>query len=150
MASISTFRQRLKAISKDQVIFDILFAEIKRYENIFLNLNKKSLGKGESSTGEIFGTYSQLTEQIASQENPRKPKRAGELYNFEYTGGLFDGMELVFGNNEVLFTSTDSKTAFLRVKYPDLFGIQDEDKKEVIQKVILPAFINQIRLKLNV
>ena len=145
MANLQEFQTNLKKVNSYASLEIILFVEIKRFENVFINLNKSQLSEGKSATGQLFGTYSQLTEDIAKTENPRKPKIAGEPYNFEYTGGLFDGFELLVDGTQAQFWSKDSKTPFLETKYKDLFGLQDDNLKEVIFKVILPAFQLQIR-----
>lgn len=150
MATIQGFSERLSKLNNIDTLELILFVEIKRYENIFINLNKEQLSKGESATGDLFGTYSKATEEIAKLENPRKPKIAGQPYNYEYTGGLFDGFELLVDEHNTQFWSNDEKTPFLVVKYKDLFGLQDDNLQKVISKVILPAFLLQIRKVLQI
>lgn len=150
MGNLYQFQKNLQKLDDSKTLELILFVEIKRYENIFINLNKKQLSEGESATGGLFGTYSQATEEIAKTENPRKPKIAGQPFNFEYTGGLFDGFELLVDGTQAQFWSTDSKTPFLVTEYKDLFGLQDENLKEVITKVIYPAFMIQIRKVLQI
>lgn len=149
MATIAQFSQRLSRIANKESLELILFVEIKRYENVFINLNKKQLSQGEDNEGVLFGTYSQATEEIAKSENPRKPKKAGQPFNFEYTGGLFDGFELLVDGTQAQFWSKDKKTEELILKYDGLFGLQPDNLKEVISKVIAPAFILQIRKELN-
>ena len=149
MATIAQFSQRLSRIANREALELILFVEIKRYENIFVRLQKEQLNKGEDNEGDLFGTYTEATQKIAALERPRKPKVAGQPYNFEYTGGLFDGMELRVSENQAYFFSTDSKTEELIGKYDGLFGLQPENLKEVISNVIAPAFILQIRKELN-
>ena len=94
MGNLIQLQKNFQKLTNKEYLEQLLFTEIKRYENVFVNLQKKQLSSGEDNEGDLFGTYTQATEEIASLENPRKPKKAGEPYNFEYTGGLFDGMEL--------------------------------------------------------
>ncbi len=149
MASLIQFQQKLARLNNIKYLEELVFNEIRRYENVFLNLNKKQLSEGESNEGDIFGEYSQASEDIAKLTNPRKPKIAGQPFNFENTGGLFDGMELHVDGTQAQFWSTDSKTPELVVKYDGLFGLQPDNLKEVIQRVILPAFLIQIRKELG-
>lgn len=149
MATIAQFQQRLSRIANKSVLEIILFIEIKRYENIFIRLNKEQLSDGEDNQGKILGTYKKSTEKIAKTENPRQPKIAGQPFNFEYTGGLFDGFELRVFEKEAYFYSTDGKTDLLIGKYKGLFGLQEDNLKKVISTVILPAFILSIRKELN-
>jgi len=149
MATIAQFQQRLSRIANKSVLEIILFIEIKRYENIFIRLNKEQLSKGEDNQGKKLGTYKKATEEIAKTQNPRQPKIAGQPFNFEYTGGLFDGFELRVFEKEAYFYSTDDKTDLLIGKYKGLFGLQEDNLKKVISTVILPAFILSIRKELN-
>jgi hypothetical protein len=149
MATIAQFQQKLSRIANKKALELILFVEIKRYENIFVKIQKEQLSKGESNTGDIFGTYTEATESIARLENPRKPKIAGQPYNFEYTGGLFDDMVLDVFEDRASFFSNDSKTEELMQKYKGLFGLQEDNLRKIIREVIAPAFILQIRKELG-
>ncbi len=145
MATIVQFQKNLQKLLNRDALELILFEEIKRYENVFINLQKKQLNQGESNDGELFGTYKLSTQNWARNYTPKKPKIAGQPYNFEDTGDLFKGMELRTDGKSAEFWSTDSKTDELIVKYDGLFGLRDDNLKEVISKVILPAFMIQIR-----
>lgn len=149
MGNLIQLQKNFQKLANKKYLEELLFTEIKRYENIFVNLQKKQLSSGEDNEGDLFGTYTHATEEIARLENPRKPKTAGEPYNFEYTGGLFDGMELQFRDNEAFFWSTDNKTKELVVKYDGLFGLQEDNLRKVIQQIIAPAVILQIRKTLG-
>ena len=150
MANLYQLQENIQKIANRVELETVIFDEINRYKNVFINLNKKQLSEGESSEGDLFGVYSKATEEIAKTENPRKPKVAGDPYNFEYTGGLFDGFQLIVKDNQAQFWSTDSKTEELVVEYEGLFGLQDDNLKEVISKVIYPAFMIQIRKRLQI
>ena len=145
MANLAEFQKRFAKIASRESLELILFVEIKRYENIFVNLQQKQLGEGEDNEGDVFGFYTEATENWPRTDTPRKPKKAGDPYNFQDTGGLFDGMELLVDGKEAQFWSTDGKTPELIVKYKNLFGLQDDNLKEVISKIIYPAFMLQIR-----
>lgn len=121
---------------------------MKRFQNILLNLQKKRLNEGQNIFGNTIGVYSPATEEIARQENPRKPKIAGEPFNFEYTGGFFDGMKAIFSGDEVTFTSSDSKTSLITEKWDNIFGQSDEDLQSFVSKVLYPAYMIQFRSKL--
>ena len=149
MATIAEFQQRLSRIASKKSLELILFTEIKRHEKIFVRYNKEQLSKGENNEGEIIGTYTEATEEMAADDNPRQPKIAGQPYNFEYTGGLFDGFELRVFEDNAYFFSTDSKTPELVSQYKGLFGLQEDNLREIIKTVIIPAFVFQIRKELN-
>ena len=152
MATLIQFQQRLQKLISTNKLEQILFEEIRRFENVFVNLQKQQLSDGEDIFEKIVGTYSFATEQIARGENPRKPKIAGQPFNFEYTGGFFDGMYLeITSGKEAVFKSKDEKYPLLRAKYKNIFGLQEDNLRKVIKQVILPAFLLQVRkeLKLN-
>lgn len=149
MATIAQFSQRLSRIASKEALTLILFVEIKKAEKFFLEAQKEQLGRGENVDGNIIGTYSFATEQLAKLENTRQPKIAGEPYNFQYYGDFFDDMVLDVFADKASFYSEDSKTAELVKKYKGLFGLQDETLKNVIQKYIVPAFQKQVRKELN-
>lgn len=155
MATLIQFQQKLARLNNIKALELIVFTEIKRYENLFVNAQKKQLNKGEDYEGSPIAnkkgnsTYSFESERIAKLTNPRKPKEEGQPFNFENTGGLFDGMELLVDGTQAQFWSTDSKTPELVVEYKNLFGLQESALKEIIQRVILPAFLIQIRKELG-
>lgn len=152
MATILQMRQRVQTLASKEVLVDMLFVEIKRYENIILNQQKAQLNEGEDYKGDSFGTYSQLTEDWQREYTPRKPKIAGHEYNFEDTGGLFDGMYLLFDDNkkEASFWSKDDKTPLLVKKYKTLFGLQPERLKELIERIIYPVIMLKTRKHLAI
>ena len=94
-----------------------------------------------------MGTYSFATEQIAKKQNPIKPKKAGQPFNFQYDGDFFKGLEIVFSGNEALFTGKDSKTPLLTAKYKELLGYTDEQWSDFLVNRLQPAFIQQIKNK---
>lgn len=145
MATLVQFQKNLRKLLNRNALELILFEEIKRYENVFINLQKKQLNEGESNDGSLFGVYKLSTQNWARNYTPKKPKIAGEPYNFEDMGDLFDGMELRTDGKIAEIYSTDGKTDELIVKYKGLFGLQEENLKEVISRVIYPAFMIQIR-----
>lgn len=149
MATLIEFQRRLQILDSQVSLDFLLFKEIERFKNIFIRLNKEQLSKGEDNEGDIFGEYTQATQEIAALGNPRKPKIAGQPYNFEDTGGLFDGFEMIIENSTAQFWSTDSKTPELIVEYQGLFGLNPDNLQKVISTVILPAFLLSIRRELQ-
>lgn len=120
---------------------------MKKLKEILLDIQKIRLNKGVDTTGKVIGTYSFATEQIAKFENPVKPKRFGEPFNFEYTGDFFKGMDLLFKGQEAVFRSKDSKEELLTSKYEDLLGYTNEDWIEFLNTKLQPAFMKSFRSK---
>ena len=51
MANLFQFQKRLQKLADQKAIELILFVEIKRFENIFINLQNDQLSRGETNTG---------------------------------------------------------------------------------------------------
>lgn len=149
MATIQQFSQRFTRIASSKALNLILFVEIKKAEKHFIEAQKLQLSFGKNNKDEIIGTYSQATENMSRGVATKKPKIAGEPFNFEYYGDFFDDMVLDVFTDKASFYSEDSKTEELIKKYEGLFGLTDDNLKEVIQTYIVPAFQKQIRTELN-
>jgi len=145
LSNIIEIQKRVSALKDRKTLELILFVEIKKAEKYFLEAQKEQLGRGENRDGKIIGTYSQATENIAKLENTRKPKIAGQAYNFEYYGDFFDDMVLDVFEDSASFFSTDPKTEELIKKYEGLFGLQEDELEKIIKDIIAPAFSNEIR-----
>jgi hypothetical protein len=148
MANLLQFRQNLAKISNRKDVYEEVFRAIKFLETYLLDLQKEQLSAGVDNEGVEIGTYSRLTETIARQSNPIKPKRAGDPYNFEWTGGFFQGMRLDVGKQEAVFTSSDSKTPMLTVKYPGLLGLTQDHLNQALEDRIIPEFLKAWKEKL--
>lgn len=145
MATVIEFQKRLAKIADRKAIEKILFDSIRSTEKIALSLQKQQLGDGRDNEDKEIGVYSEATENWPRDYQPRKPKIAGQPYNFEDTGGFFDNMKLVFGDGEVSFWSTDSKTPLLADTYGNIFGLDDTNLRNYIQNSIYPLLMLQIR-----
>ena len=153
MATVLQVRERLGPLLSRETVYGILFDVIRSFEAYLVDLNLIQLEKGEDIFGKVVGTYSKATELeslFGSGPRPRREKREGQPYNFEWTGGLFDGFTLEITGTTATFTSRDSKTPLLQEKYGEIFGLQDENLQEAIREKIGPAFIKNIRKVIKV
>lgn len=142
------FRQNLARTSNREEIYKEVFRIIRLLEAYLVDLQQLQLSEGQNPQGQTIGTYSPATEEFAKQENPLQPKRAGDPYNFEWTGKFFRGMNIKVGKNEAVFTSSDSKTPLLIQQYGQLFGLSDKHLEEAVREKILPRFLEEWRGKL--
>ena len=152
MANLLQVRQRVQALNSKEVVYGILFEVVKRFEAYLIDFNLIQLEAGRNIRNELLGTYSRATEieaLLGDGPRPIRPKVEGEPYNFQWTGGLFDGMRLVVENNTATFTSTDSKTPLLVEKYGDIFGLTPENLAEAVKDRLFPAFTEEIRKRLQ-
>ena len=152
MATISIFRQRLKAIANEQLIISLVFDQINRYKGILIDLVQLQLEKGENPKNEVVGTYKRATEieSLLGKVKPIQPKKEGDPYNFEWTGGFFDGMFLEVGKDEAQWGSDDYKTEELEKKYGELLGLQIKNFIEAKEQYLLPGFIQEVKKILDV
>ena len=149
MANLFEFASLFKKVTTAKALELSLFIEIKKAEKHFIDAQKEQLNEGEDFNGKTIGTYSFATELISKETKPRKPKIAGQPFNFEDTGGFFDGMVLDVFEDKASFWSEDEKTPLLVTRYKNLFGLQDEKLRKVIKSIVLPALLNTIRKDLR-
>ena len=124
---------------KSEIIVNLLF--------------EQQLSVGLDGDGREIGRYSRYTELIARYELPRpiKPKEAGELYNFEWTGDWKSKMKAIFSNErEYEILSSDGKHKELIVKYGDEIVKPSVDLNAFINKNILkPGLYQEFVNRLN-
>ncbi|BFP39494.1 hypothetical protein FGF1_03390 [Flavobacteriaceae bacterium GF1] len=152
MATVLQLRQRLAPLVNKEVVYGIFFESVKAFEAYLIDLNQIRLEDGEDVFGNLTGTYSKSTElESLFGEGPRpiRPKVEGEPYNFQWTGGLFDGMRIDIFSDSAEFDSTDPKTGELKRKYGQILGLQERDLEEAIRERLFPDFIKRFRQRLG-
>lgn len=152
MATVLQLRERLKPLLSRETVYGILFDVIRSFEAYLVDLNLIQLEKGQDIFGREVGTYSRATELeslFGDGPKPRQPKVEGQPYNFEWTGGLFDGFTLEISGDTAIFTSRDSKTPLLKEKYGEIFGLQEGNLIEAIDTKIGPAFLIAFRKRIG-
>ena len=121
-----------------------MFQALKKAENKVIEANKNQLLKGENQLGDIVGVYSPYTEIYADRDGILTDKTPGSPYNFNWSGDFYDGFNLSISGDEATISSvgvgSGDKKEFLTTS--NLFGLNDENLKEIIQSEIIP-FINQ-------
>lgn len=149
MATLLQQSRNLRRLNPARLEED-LFRIIRKQESKLVKLNQNQLSKGEDTEGNLFGTYSELTEQLALFDNPRKSKVSGEPYNFEYTGETFDTMFADAPGKEVFFGTNGELQLEFQEKYPKAFGLNDQNLKSFVKEELLPLFLRGIRQKLKI
>lgn len=127
-----------------------LFKFIKSIKKELLDKNKEQIREDSKDVfGKPIGFYSEATDLITGG----KKKKGDPFTGFE-TGDFFKGFYMQEVSGVLRFGSTDPKTQIiLNSNYwlsDELFGLSDEDLKEVIQKRLLPFFLQNIRNKLDI
>jgi len=139
MATILEQSKRLKKLTPNVVVSQI-FQAIKDSREELIKRNKRQLTKGEDIFGDIVGTYAKSTQGHADRDGIPTPKKEGEPYNFIWFGDLFDGFDLEVTKDTATIFSTGvgsgDKKEFLTES--NLFGLNNDNLKEVIRKDVLP------------
>ncbi len=148
MATLTEQLEKLEKLTR-KTIENELFNAVKRIEKVVFDLNLKQLENTETSKGaplinknkKYSGFYTKATEEIALYENPLLPKKAGNPYNFIYRGDFIKGFKAKVTTKGVDIYSNGTGSGGKKVffdGYNDLFGLTDENLKEVINTRLLP------------
>lgn len=149
---MANFQQQLKKAKNLQQnkLKDDLFKFIRSIEVEILEKNKSQL-KDDSKDifGKPIGFYSQATEVMTGG---RKAK--GQPFDAFETGDFLKGFYMQEVSGVLRFGSKDEKTQTILKSdnwlSDQLFGLSDKNLKEVIEKRLLPFFIDNARNKLGI
>ena len=148
MSIVTPYIESLERL-KDDIPLIAYDVAVKNAEKIIKILQDEQLGIGLNSFGSSLsfsqgnvsgdGTYTEWTEQIANHESTRKPKQAGDVYNFEWTGSTFDSMILKADDSgEYQILSTDGKMRMLEGLYGKIFDLTPQHNEYVNEVIIKP------------
>jgi len=124
MATLPELAKRVKALKRRKAFYKNVLRIAKRFEAYLIDLNQLNLSQGRDIFGEIIGTYSQATEEIAKTEFTVRPKVAGRNYNFEWSGEFFRGMRLKISAEYIEFISVSEESPLILAKFSNIFGEQ--------------------------
>jgi len=153
MATLLQQSENLKKLN-ESVIERQIFKALKEAEVAVLQANKEQLSRGENAEKKIVGEYAIRTEEYADAKGTftNVPKDAGMPYNFNWTGEFLKGFTLSVSTTEARINSTGvgsgGKREFLTSE--NLFGLNDENLKKIIQSEILPFIHSFARKTLNI
>jgi hypothetical protein len=157
MANFQSLEKKARTIKPKQVR-KALFDYIKKVEKVFIDANISQIENHEDSKGNELknsdsrytGVYSEATEAYAELENPRAEKKAGEPYNFLWSGDFLSNFETYVSTGSVEINSTgtgaNDKAKFFD-GYKDLFGITPENLAQINDSKLIPFL--QIYYKRN-
>ena len=143
---MATILEQVKNLEKlsESVIVEQMFQAIKKAEGEVIKANKLQLVKGEDVEGDIVGNYAKSTQSYADRDGIFAPKKFGDPYNFSWSENFLGGFKLALGNEHITLYSTGvgngDKKEFLTEN--NLFGLNEENLKEIIQTKVIP-FINK-------
>lgn len=141
--NVLDYKNKLNSINVQSIVKDA----VNKHSEQIVKVNQQELSQGKNFFGESVGVYSKATEDIAKKENPRKPKKAGSPFNFEYTGELFDGMFIKYNGKVIKISSKgkgdSEKTLF--VEGNNLLGFNDVSAVIINYDILLPDLQNKIK-----
>lgn len=148
MANFNTQLAKCKNIDPNTVT-DELFQFIKSLSAYLVELNKNQINKDSKDIFEKpIGFYSKATELITHGE-----KGYGEPFTGKDTGNWLNALYVTVLDDIFYFGSTDPKTDDI-LDSPDwlssdLFGLTDDNLKELIDSKLKPFVINYYRKELG-
>lgn len=145
MANFLTVQTKAKSIKPKQVRTE-LFKFIRSIEQELVAYNVATLNQdSEDVTGKPIGFYSPATEIITNGR-----KKAREPFDLNETGKFLDSIFAKVQSNSILFDTTDpkKKEVLKNLLTEDIFGLQDNDLKMVIDERLSPFLLNYYKNKL--
>lgn len=145
MANFLQAQEKAKQLKRSQVRNDF-FAFIRSIEKELEAYNVSTIyNDSEDVNKKPIGYYSRATEIITDGR-----KKEGEPFDLLETGDFLDGLFARVGRNAIFFDTKDpkKKEVFKNLLTTDIFGLQDEDLKAVIDTRLLPFLIDYFKLKL--
>ncbi len=148
---MATFQQQLersKSISPE-ILSRELFAFIKSVSEYMVELNKAQINKDSQDIyGKAIGFYSKATDMLTNGQ-----KEWGTPFTGKDTGNWLDKFYVTVLDDVFFFGSTDPKTDDI-LSSPhwlshSLFGLTDENLKDVIDTKIKPFVMNYNRKQLG-
>jgi hypothetical protein len=149
-------RENARSLSRRSDVYKLALEVVKSFQGYLIELQQDQLNEGKDNKGgrlrsAITGrsTYSRATEEIAKQTRPRKPKIAGQPYNFEDTGDFIDSIFFEVNKTEGKFGARDEKTdKLLREFGENLLGLTKENIEQFLLEKFKPEFIRRWKQKL--
>lgn len=150
MKKVQNIIKRLKLIEKDLDKNITLRKTISENKEIIIDLNAEEqlFEKGENSLGvkiSDYAPYSPITIEIKREKG--QPTNRVTLRD---TGDFEESFFLNIGSDSFRISATDEKTSQLIRKYgKDIFGLNEENKNELLNSYIKPAIEKMIKKYMN-
>lgn len=154
MSLVTPYIQKLQKI-RQAIPTVITRSLLDNTELIVEVLKKRQLSKGLDASGDIVGRYSEGTQRYVDDPHTRprnENKSAGNPYNFEWYGELYDSLNMKVNAQTMKFEifSTTGKDVFLEKIYDtDLTTLMKGNEQFVIDTFIEPAIIEYINTEMS-
>ena len=137
--NLQSISDKMEIIAKDAVIQNAEF--------IIFTLTERQLALGLNSAGAISGRYAPYTSLKASDpyNQPRREKRRGEPYNWDWSGELFETMNVKAESDSFSIFSTTGKDKMLEAHFKmKLTKLTEENNKMINETIILPYLMKYL------
>lgn len=136
MATINSLLQKFQSLDTDEIINDSLVATTPEFEDA----QRLQLTAGKTKTGEaIQPTY--MSNKYAAAKNEMNTLPGLGVPDLKLTGSFYEGIDVEVGGDAFDIISKDEKGPQLENKYPDIFGLGTDFKKDYIE--ILSPIVNE-------
>lgn len=145
MATIFDLQQRAKRLKPNRIKSD-LYKFIKTLEEELVEYNVATLHEeSEDVFGKAIGFYSKATELISNGK-----KKAGEPFDLLESGKFLNDFYAKVQRDNVFFDTKDSKKkeVLKNLLTENIFGLQEEDLRKVVETRLLPFFHNYFKKQL--
>ena len=116
-------------------------------QQAIIDLNTEQLENGTASTGEkILPRYRSVS--YALQKARMNPKAGEGVPDLKVTGSFYGNFRTELRSNILSIYSTDSKANDLEQKYKNIYGLTEDNFKELLDRAILPELLTLIRNEL--
>jgi uncharacterized protein (UPF0335 family) len=151
MANFNTQLAKCDRIQPN-IVSDELFVFIKSLSALMVEMNKKQINEDSQDIyGKAIGFYSAATDYITMGR-----KAEGDPFTGDNTGDWLKSFYVTVLDDIFYFGASDYKTDIILEDSPrnpwlskDLFGLSDENLKEVIETRITPFVLNYYRKELG-
>lgn len=149
MSTVFDLKRKLDKFDVSDNVDTILKSKSKEV----LDLQKDNMSLGLNNKGQVIGLYSEYTDKLASNAitiatgtSPKKDKVAGQPYNLEWSGKLFDELFYKKSKSYLSFDSKSStkdkllktikKHGFVQPK--SIFGLPEKSEDVLNYEIIMP------------
>jgi hypothetical protein len=138
MVTVKDLLNKLKGVN----ITSLTATVIKEKTKEIIEVNQKELREGKNFVGQTVGLYAKSTELISKESpTPNQPKIAGQPYNFDWSGNLFEREFITYSNAKIKFDSRgkgdNQKQLFVSVNR--LLGVDEKGEKIINFEIVLPG-----------
>jgi hypothetical protein len=121
---------------------------LKEIDNIIIDtITNKQLQLGIDGNGANLPTYVQG--KYSDYKNTKNPKSGGR-YDYKDTGDFYEGMFQGVTGEAVVVNSKDFKNEFIKEHGYNVFGLTEDNFKDVSENEAIPLFISKFKKALGI